>query len=297
LAVSTASIFIRYAQEDVPSLVIAAYRLTLATFALAPVALSRHRSEILALGVKDLLLALLSGVFLAAHFATWISSLEYTSVASSVVFVTTTPLWVAIFSPLVLKEYPSRSVLAGMVLALGGSVLVGLSDTCELSAASFQCPPVKEFIGGDAFFGDILALSGAIAAGAYVLIGRRLRGGMSLVGYIFLVYGMAALVLISIVVIGGFNLFVYPSRAYFWLILLALVPQLVGHSMFNWALRHLSAAYVSLTLLGEPIGATILAYIFLGEQPTMLKIFGAILILLGIYWASNMKISVASKAK
>jgi drug/metabolite transporter (DMT)-like permease len=287
LAVSTAAIFIRYAQAYAPSLVIAAYRLSLATLVLAPVALTRHRTELRALQGKALLLALFSGFFLALHFATWISSLEYTSVASSVVLVTTTPLWVALLAPFAVKEPLTRLVIIGMVLALAGGITVGLSDACAVSRAGLTCASMAEVVQGKAFLGNLLALTGAIMAAAYILIGRKLRGGMSLVSYIFVVYGMAAIVLLALVLLARHPLFGYPPQAYLWFILLALVPQLLGHSTFNWALRYLSAAYVSITLLGEPIGSTILAYFLLHEAPGALEVFGAILILAGIYIASQ----------
>jgi len=287
LAVSTASIFIRYAQESVPSLVIAAWRLTIASLVLAPIAYSRQRKELSSLKVKELGLALAAGVFLALHFATWISSLEYTTVASSVVLVTTTPLWVALFAPFTIKEPITRLIMLGMLLALAGGVIVGLSDACQVTTGRLACPPLSDFIRGSAFIGDILALSGAVMAAGYVIIGRRLRSSMSLIGYIFVVYGMAAVVLVLIMLASGESAFGYPASAYVWLVLLALIPQLLGHSSFNWALGYLSAAYVSITLLGEPIGTIILAYFLLGEAPSGLKIIGAILILLGIFIASQ----------
>lgn len=296
VAVSTASIFIRFVQaEQVSSLVIAALRLSIAALILSPVAIGRYRSELRILDRRDIALALLSGIFLAVHFATWISSLEYTSVASSVVFVSTSPLWVAILAPLTLKEPVSRIILVGMVAALVGGFIVGLSDSCtfqlngfrHLSGSGFLCPPFSEFLTGKAFWGDLLALAGAVAAAGYILIGRRLREKVSLVPYIFVVYGMAAIVLTVVMFVAGESPFGKPSQAYFWVLLLALVPQLLGHSTFNWALRYLSAAYVSITLLGEPIGSAILAYFFLGEVPSGLMIFGAILILVGIFIASN----------
>lgn len=287
LAVSTASIFIRYAQQDVPSMVIAAWRLSVATIILTPLVFIQKRDELSALKRRDLILALLSGFFLALHFATWITSLEYTSVASSVVLVTTTPLWVALFSPLVIKEPITRAILLGMLMSLVGGIIIGLSDTCDIVSAHLVCPPLAEFIRGEAFLGDFLALAGAWMAAAYVLIGRQLRGKMSLLGYIFLVYGMAAFVVIVIMLMFGQKALGYPSLAYFWMFMLALIPQLLGHSSFNWALRYLSAAYVSITLLGEPIGSTILAYFLLDETPTLLKVFGAILILFGILIASQ----------
>jgi drug/metabolite transporter (DMT)-like permease len=286
LAVSTASVFIRYAQGYAPSLVIAAYRLSLATLAISPVVLLRHRDELRNLGRRDLAMALFSGLFLALHFATWITSLEYTSVASSVVLVTTTPLWVALLAPVTIKEPISRLVVAGMMLALIGGVTVGMSDTCTWQDMAITCPPLSEFIRGQAFYGDLLALSGAFMAAAYLLIGRRLRARMTLLPYIFVVYGMAAVVLVIIMLAAGQSPVGYPPQAYLWFALLALVPQLIGHSVFNWALRYLSAAYVSISLLGEPIGSTLLALLLLQETPTGLKIFGAILILAGIYIAS-----------
>ena len=162
LAVSTSSIFIRYAQaEEVSSLVIAAWRLTLASLILAPFALIQHRDELRALNRREFLLALLSGFFLAIHFATWITSLEYTTVASSVVFVSTSPLWVAILAPLTIKEPVSRIVIIGMGLALIGGMIVGLSDSCVLTGTNLQCPPFSEFVGGEAFLGDTCSSDGA----------------------------------------------------------------------------------------------------------------------------------------
>jgi drug/metabolite transporter (DMT)-like permease len=287
LAVSTASIFIRYAQEEAPSLVIAAWRLTVASMVLVPVAGFTHKRELTSLGRKELLLALLSGIFLALHFATWITSLEYTSVASSAVLVSTIPLWVALLSPFTIKEPIGKVVIIGLILALLGGIIVGFSDTCTITSGRIICPSLLDFMHGQAFLGDILAICGAIAGAGYLLIGRKLRVGMSLVSYISLVYGMAAIVLIIIMFSTGLKPFGYPPQTYLWLILLAVIPQLMGHSIFNWALGYLSAAFVSITLLGEPIGSTILAYFLLQEKPTLLKLFGGVLILVGIYIASK----------
>lgn len=287
LATATASIFIRYAQRDMPSLVIAAYRLSIASLVLTPIALTRHRTELRSLTRVELGLGLLSGVFLAIHFATWISSLRYTSVASSVVLVYTAPVWVALLTPVTLNEKFSRWAMVGLVLALLGSTIVGLSDTCTVEAGMIRCPSFTEFVHGAAFLGDLLALAGALAAAAYLLVGRRLRGKVSLVPYIFLAYGMGAIVLLAIMAAARETPLGYPPITYLWLVLLALLPQLVGHTVINWALRYLSAAFVAITMLGEPIGSTILALALLGETPSVVKVFGAILILLGIYIAAR----------
>ena len=270
LAASTAAIFIRYAQGDAPSLVIAAWRLSLASLVLTPLALTRRRAELASLSRREVGLALLSGLFLALHFATWITSLEYTTVASSVVLVSTTPLWVALLSPFTLREPITRLRAVGMLVALTGGVIVGLSDSGE-SAAS------------NPLLGDALALAGAVMGASYVILGRRLRSRMSLVSYTFMVYGMAAVLLVALMLAAGQTPFGYPTQAYLWFALLALVPQLLGHSSFNWALRYLSAAYVSTVLLGEPVGSTILAFVLLNETPGLLKLAGAVLILAGIY--------------
>jgi drug/metabolite transporter (DMT)-like permease len=267
--------------------VIAAWRLTLASTLLAPIALIRHGSELRSLSWKDHFLAAAAGTCLAIHFVTWITSLEYTTVASSVVFVSTSPLWVAMLAPMVLRESISRHVLLGMFLVLIGGVIIGFNDSCDLEGLVFHCPPLKEFAAKNALLGDVLALLGAFAAAGYILIGRSLRGKISIIPYIFLVYGISAILLILIVFSTAENLFGYESKVYLWFLLLALIPQLIGHSMFNWALRYLSATYVSITMLGEPIGSTILAYILFGEIPTGFIVFGAILILSGIIIATN----------
>jgi drug/metabolite transporter (DMT)-like permease len=288
LAVSTGSIFVRYAQQYAASLVVAAYRITLASMILTPFAWPR-RAEWKGLTRKEAWLGLLSGFFLALHFATWISSLEYTSVASSIVLVTTIPLWVALLSPFTVKEAISRVVLAGMILALLGGAVVGFSDVCTLHGGRLICPPAEQFFSGRAFFGDLLALAGAVTAAAYLIIGRRLRGKLSLLSYIFIVYGAAAITLLALMFASGGAARGYPPQAYLWFLLLALVPQLLGHSSFNWALGYMPTAVVSVMLLGEPIGATLLAYFLLGETPSILKLFGAILILAGIYLASRQR--------
>lgn len=287
-AASTAAIFIRFAQaEGVPSIVIAAARLTIASLLLAPLALTRYPSDLRRLTPGEWALALLSGVFLALHFATWITSLEYTSVASSVVLVTTTPLWVALLAPVVLRERVGIAALVGLLLALTGGVVIGLSDACTWASGSLTCPSLKTFFGGTAFLGDFLALFGAWMAAGYLLVGRKLRTKMDLVPYIFVVYGMAALVLIGIMLGMGETLFGYAPLAYLWFLLLALMPQLFGHSVFNWALKYLPASFVSVSLLGEPVGSTVLAYVIFRETPGWVKIGGAVLILVGIYLAAK----------
>src|SRR5574340_149813 len=185
LAVSTASILIRLAQQDAPSITIAALRLTIATIMLAPIVLVRNRTELASLSVRQLLLALVAGLFLAAHFATWITSLRYTRVTSSVVIVSTGPLWVALLSPVVLRERLGPGAVVGLALAIVGGVVIAASDSCTFSGG-IHCVGLGSTPQGTSLWGNILALLGAWAVTGYLLIGRQLRSSLSLTPYIFL---------------------------------------------------------------------------------------------------------------
>ena len=291
LAISAASLLIRFAQKDgVASLTIAAYRLMIASLFLLPLALSRHRAEMRTLARRQWLLAFLSGAFLGLHFGLWINSLAYTTVASSVVLTSSAPIFVALISAVVWREKLPRALIAGMAAALVGGVVVALSDTCTLRG----CPPWKQFLQGQAFLGDTLALGGAIALAGYYSLGRSLRASMALVPYSFLTYGAAAVVLSLTVLITRTPVAGFAPRAYLWFLLLALIPQLIGYTSLNWALRYLPATYVSVTVLGEPIGATVLAVLLLQEIPSTLKLIGSALILAGILVASRRAIQAAS---
>ncbi|MBM4465840.1 MAG: DMT family transporter [Chloroflexi bacterium] len=270
VAVSFASIFIRLAEA--PSLVIAACRLTIASLILAPPALIRARGELRALTKEDRGLALLSGLFLGLHFVTWISSLEYTSVASSVVFVSTSPIFVGLASHFLLKERVSRQMFVGIAVSVLGGIIIGYGDFG---------------LGVRELFGDFLAIAGAVAVSVYLLVGRKLRRHLSLLSYIFLVYATAAVFLVILCLATGHSFSGYPRQTYLMLFLLAVVPQIVGHSSYNWALKYLPATFVGVGTLGEPIGSTILAYFILNEIPTLAKIGGGVLILTGIYVSSR----------
>ncbi len=287
LAVSTASIFIRMAQREASSLVIAAYRMTLAGLILAPFALPDAVRAVRTLTSRHRGLVALSGVFLAVHFASWITSLEYTSVASSVVLVTTTPLWVAILSPIVLKEKIRRETWFGLILAMAGGVMVGLQQACSVQAGQIQCLPLSDLVGGKAWLGNLMALFGAFMAAGYMLVGRQVRPVLSLFSYTFWVYSIAAVVLLGFVAAAGQPMTGYSTLTYVLFGLLALIPQVIGHSSFNWALKYLPAAFVSLALLGEPVGTTILAVIFLQEIPGIIELAGGIMILAGIFLATR----------
>ncbi len=287
IAVSSASLLIRLAQQEAPSLVIAAVRLAAAFLILFPFCLPRLKQDLPRLDRRTIFLVSLSGLFLAFHFAFWVTSLEYTSVTSSVVLVTTAPLWVALLSPLVLKEKNNRWILMGLGVALLGSIVVALSSNCMLALTGVSCSFFQQSISLRAFWGDLMALVGAWLSGGYLLVGRKVRGRVSLQSYLIIVYGVAALALILMALIKGERFTGYSSEIYVWMLCLAIFPQVIGHSVFNWSLKYLSAAYVSIALLGEPVGTVILSMIFLREYPTLLESLGGVLIMLGIWLATR----------
>ena len=269
-AMSFASIFIRFC--DAPPLVIAAYRLTLATLILLLLALPKTLRESRRLTRKEILSSAGAGLFLCFHFAFWISSLKYTSVASSVIFVTTTPIFVALASVFILRERISLVLFFSILIAVAGGITIGWGDWGS---------------GKDYLYGDFLSLLGAVMATGYLLAGRRVRPQVSLSTYITLVYGVAAVFLILLALLNGDSLFGYAFKDYFFFLLLAVGPQLIGHSSLNWALRFFSATLVAVFVLGEPIGASLLAYLILGENPGVGLLGGGALVLLGIYLSAK----------
>jgi drug/metabolite transporter (DMT)-like permease len=272
LVVSTASILIRLAQsQGVPSLAIAAVRLGLAALVLLPLAWARAGRELAALSRRDLLLAAASGALLALHFWSWIASLEFTSVASSTVLVTTNPLWVGLASLVLLRERLPAWALAGIGLSLGGMILTFTADT---TAATPSPNPT---------LGNALALIGAVSASGYLIIGRALRARLGLLAYVALAYGAAAALLWAGVLWTQTGMLGYSLLAWSCLVALALGPQLIGHTAFNWSLRHLSATFVALAILGEPVGSAILAWLIFEERFAPLQLAGFGLLLAGIY--------------
>lgn len=287
LSVSTASIFIRFAQNEASSIVIAAIRLSTASLLITPVAYFQYKKHLFDITKKELLFLILSGFFLSIHFAAWITSLETTSIASSVVLVTTTPLWVALFSPIFLKEKNNSTIWIGLILALLGSSVVAFSHQCSFSVEKIITCNITSFsFDRNTLLGNLLALIGAWMAAGYLMVGRKVRTSLPVLKYIFFVYTFSAIFLLMMVLFTRQTLIGYSGQAYLWMILLGLIPQLLGHSIFNWALGHLPAAFVSIALIGEPIGTILLAFLFLQEAPNHLEILGGLLILGGIFLVS-----------
>lgn len=278
--VSTASILIRFAQADgASSAVIAAGRLAIAALLITPYALSRAGPELLRIRQKELFLCAVSGVLLAAHFWTWIVSLEHTSVANSTALVTTNPIWVALLSAWLLRERPRGAQILGVGLTLFGTVLIFLANSTGSGVATAP------------LLGNSLALFGAFAASGYLLIGRGLRSKLSLLAYVWLTYTFAAVTLVIAAFAGGETLAGVSSSAWMLIAALALGPQLLGHTSFNWALRRLSATVVAVSILGEPIGAALLAWWLLDESFVPFQLAGFLVLMAGIFVAARAEIA------
>lgn len=273
LAISTGAIFARIA--DAPALVIAAYRVGLASLLLVPVACWKARDELRSLSSKDLKIAFLAGTFLAMHFATWISSLKFTAISNSVVLVSTSPLWVGILAPLIIKEKIKRMTLLSILLSMVGCVIIGSEDFSSE---------------GRELWGDFLALMGGFCAAGYLILGKALRQRLSLLVYIAICYSSAAVILWIFVLMMGLQVSGFSSQTLGAIWAMALISQIIGHSSYNWALRYCSTSLVALSFLGEPVGSTILAYFIFHEQPTLTKVVGGLVILAAIYLAARSEI-------
>lgn len=274
VSVSTAAVFIRLAFQASEvtgvgfSLVLAAARLSLAALVLVP---TWRSLSIRSLQPQALTYAIAAGVFLAVHFSTWITSLTYTSIAASTALVTTNPVWVAILSWLWLGEKPSLKTTLGIGLALVGSLIVSLGG----SSATL--------IGSQPLLGNALALLGSWAVSLYFLLGREAqRRGLSIRHHITLTYTTAAMVLLPFPLLFQTKYTGYSPLVYGWIALLALFPQLVGHTSLNWAVRWISPTLVTLAILAEPVGSSVLGYLVFQENPGSVVLMGAAVILTGV---------------
>jgi len=266
VSVSFAAIFIRLAEA--PPLVIAAYRLTIASLVLITLTYKKTFPSVRRLSGRDSLLLLLSSFFLALHFALWITSLNYTSIASSVILVTCHPAFVAAFSYFLWHEVLNRLTIGGMVLAFAGMVLINYSGFG---------------FGSQAILGDVLALIAGFAMGGYLILGRHLKNRIEIMPYLTMIYTGAAVILVLATASFGYSFTGYSGMTYLWMVLLAIIPQLIGHSSFNLALRLIPVTFVSVAILGEPVGATLLGYLILDEVPAVNELIGGVLILAGIF--------------
>lgn len=265
VTVSTSAIFVKLA--DAPAGVVAFYRLFFSVILLLPIFLYKYVWELKDISKRDWLFSALAGVFLAFHFILWFESLNYTSVASSTVLVTLQPLFAFIGTYLFFQERLSTKAIVSGLMAIAGSVIISWGD--------FQ-------ISGMALFGDVLALVACALVTAYLLFGQDVRKRLSLITYTFIVYGICCITLLFYVLVTGESLTGYSSTDWFWFLMLAIIPTLLGHSLFNWAVKYISTNVISMSILFEPIGAAVLAYFVLNEMVTWTQFTGGLLVMLSV---------------
>ncbi|WP_188456850.1 DMT family transporter [Virgibacillus oceani] len=267
IAVSSSAVLVKLA-DSAPAPIIANYRILFAVIIMAPYIFIKYRHEFRTIQKKDWILCTFAGIFLAFHFILWFESLNYTSVASSVVLVTLQPIFAFLGTYLFFKERFSPGAVISMVIALLGSIIISWGD--------FR-------ISGMAFFGDILALLGAVTVTAYFLMGQNARKRLSLMTYTFVVYGISSLTLILYNLILQNPFFGYPANNWWAFLALAIIPTFFGHTLFNWAIKWVSTSTISMGIVFEPIGASILAYFILDEQITGSQWLGGTIVLSGLF--------------
>jgi drug/metabolite transporter (DMT)-like permease len=267
-AISWAAPLIRLA-GDVPSIVIAASRLTIAAPPMVGAALVLGEPGYRRLRRVDLALLLLAAAALAGHFALWVASVQRTSVTTSVVLVTMNPIFVAVGAWLFLRERPTRRVITGIGCGALGALLLAADDLGDTGT----------------MVGNGLALGASVMASVYLVTGRGVRRRLSTAGYTGVVYSLAAVALVMLAFASGASFTGHSGEAYAYLFLIALVPQLVGHNAINYSLGTLPAAMVAVAILGEPVGAALLAAVLLDEIPSALEFTGAAIVLGGVYVA------------
>jgi len=268
-SISTAAVLIKLC-DDAPPSVIAAGRLGIAAAILLVIMLCVRGRNVVRIPAGRWPHVILAGLLLGAHFFFWISSLKHTSVMSSVVIATTNPIFVGIASYFLFKEPMRRALIIGIGLASLGGGVIALAD---------RGGPAT---GGNHLYGDMLALFGAIMASCYYLVGRKVRGEIDLLSYILPVYAVAALVPALVALPGRPDVTAYKTSTYVYVLLLAVVPQLIGHGAINWCLRYVSATTVAIFILGEPIGASLLAFLVQGETVKPIQALGGAFILMGV---------------
>lgn len=269
VALSFASIFITKLEvSGVPPLVIAFYRMAITTALLLPPALAFKRSEIKSLARNELVLLMLGGLCLAIHFSAWITSLKYVPIATSLVLVNSHPIFVVIASYLFLGERPLSRSLIGTAIGLAGMAIISREALGNIQLA---------------LKGDVLALLGALAVVGYFIVGRKARSRISLLGYVTPVYAVCSVFLLIWLLMAGNSLGPYGARVWANLTALAVVPTILGHTLFNWAIKHVRPTAISVAFLGEPVVASILAFIFFAQQPPLATLIGGLFILTGVY--------------
>lgn len=265
LAVSTSAIFVKL--TSAPSGVTAFYRMFFTVLMMLPVFLFKYISEIKHISKRDWLLCTCAGIFLSFHFILWFESLNYTSVASSTVLVTLQPLFAFIGGFLFFKERYSIVAIISALIAIAGSFIIGWGD--------FQ-------YSGFALFGDLLALFACALITGYLMFGQAVRKRVSSVTYTFAVYGISSVVLFIYVLLVNEPFLDYSAKDWTCFIMLALIPNLFGHSLFNWSLKWVSTTVISMAILFEPVGASIMAYFILDEKLMPAQIFGGLIVIGGL---------------
>ena len=271
VSISVSAIIIRWASADAPGEALAVWRTIFASILVLPFALVKSRAEIRSFSPRESLLVAVSGIFLGLHFIFWIGSLYHTTVASASVLVSLSPIFLGLIGFLLLKERPTNGEIIAIIVATGGTILLGWTDVQSHSETA-----------SNPILGNSMALLAALLVSVYLIIGRMVRQQRSWLAYVAPLYCMTALTTLTVALLKDIPLLGYDWDVYGLCLAMAVIPQLLGHGSLNYAVRFFPAATIGLASLFEPVGASLLAYGFFGEAPSLLGMVAILVILVSV---------------
>ena len=264
---SVSSIIIRF--SEAPALAMAAYRMLFTIVMIAIPVLMNNRNEFKTLNKKSYILCVLSGVFLAFHYAFWMQSIQMTTIANSTVLVSSSPIFVAIFNYFLLKEKFNKRMIFGISASMSGTIIIAMGSSGGAQSSMM--------------LGNLFAFLGAIFVAGYLIIGGIVRKNVSAGVYVFIVYSVSAIILFFMNFITGTPIYPYAPKEFMLFFLLAFCSSILGHTVYNYLVKYYSSTLISVSTLSEPIYASILAMIIFREIPSVHTIIGGIIVIAGIY--------------
>lgn len=265
---SLSSIIIRF--SEAPALVISAYRMLFTSMMLLIPVYIKSKDELKNLNKNNFILCVISGVFLALHYAAWIQSIKMTTIANSTILVSCSPIFVAAVNYLLFKEKFNKKMLLGIIMSLAGTIIIAMGSSKETKSGMMV--------------GNILAFSGAVFVAVYLIIGGIVRKNLSAFAYVFIVYSVSAIVLFIMCILTNTPIYPYPLKEFILFFLLGFFSSILGHTVYNYLMKYYSSTLISVSTLAEPIFASILAIPLLNEFPSAYSIIGGIIIISGIYY-------------
>ena len=266
-------ICVRFAfQYEMPPALVSFGRMITGTIMFAPYVWYKGKGELAAMPSRTLWLALAAGTMSGANIVLMVASLEHISVLVNQAFIATIPIWVAFFEVTLLKQKLDKAIWVGILAALFGGLVIAFATSGQ--------PAIIE--GGNPTLGVLFAVISACSASLYIIVGRKVRGSVAFVPYIWLVYTGGAVVTLLIIAVSGVSLVGYDLRGYLWVLLLAILAQIMGHGALNYVLKFMSPTTLTMSVQTVPVMSAIWAFVVFNEIPTGWQAVGSVILLLGV---------------